>query len=65
MPAFGKNGMFNLNQSAPKKMWAIVKPDGTAVMSCNDREQLESHLKNLSEKLGCELTVVEKTAALI
>lgn len=61
MPAFGKEGMVNINQSAPKKNYKLVKPDGTVVMSCNCKEQLESHKQNLSQSLGCELQVVEET----
>ena len=65
MPAFGKNGIVNINQSTPKKTYHLVKPDGTVVMSCDMKEQLESHKANLSQKLNCELKLVEKTVQLI
>lgn len=59
MPAFGKNGMVNLNQATPTVSYQLVKPDGSVVMSCNCKEQLESHKENLSQKLGCELELRE------
>ena len=59
MPAFGKNGIYNLNNSSVKKMYKIVKSDGTVVMSCDCKEQLESHIQNLSQKLNCELKLIE------
>lgn len=65
MPAFGKDGIVNINQSTPKKTYQLVKPDGTVVMSCDFKEQLEGHKQNLSQKLNCELQLVEKTIQLI
>lgn len=59
MPAFGKDGMVNLNKQSVKENFKLVKPDGTVVMSCNCREQLEEHKKVLSQKLNCELNIVE------
>lgn len=65
MPAFGKNGIVNINQSTPRETWQLVKPDGTVVMSCDNELQLESHKANLSQKLNCELKMVKKTLQLI
>lgn len=65
MPAFGKNGMMNLDGKNSKTMWQLVKPDGTVVMSCECKGQLESHKDNLSQKLDCELMLVEKNLTLV
>lgn len=65
MPAFGKDGIVNINQSKPRETWQLVKPDGTVVMSCDNELQLESHKANLSQKLNCELQLVKKTLQLI
>ena len=65
MPAFGKNGIVNINQSEMRETWQLVKPDGTVVMSCDNELQLESHKQNLSQKLNCELKLVKKTIHLI
>ena len=60
MPAFGASGVFNLNAKQKKTTWQLVKPDGGVVMSCECKEQLEQHKTNLSQKLGVELSLVEK-----
>ena len=65
MPAFGKDGIVNLNQNKARETYQLVKPDGTVVMSCNDETQLEMHKQNLSQKLNCELKLVKKTLQLI
>lgn len=65
MPAFGKDGMVNLNETKTRKTYQLVKPDGSVVMSCDCKEQLESHKENLSQKLNCELNLVEKNLQLI
>jgi len=65
MPAFGPNGIVNINQSKTRETWQLVKPDGTVVMSCDNEMQLESHKANLSQKLNCELKMVKKTLNLI
>ena len=65
MPAFGKDGMVNLNQNKSRETYQLVKADGTVVMSCNDETQLEMHRQNLSQKLNCELKLVKKTLQLI
>lgn len=65
MPAFGKDGIVNINQSTPKKTYQLVKPDGTVVMSCDNKDQLEMHKANLSQKFNCELSLVEKKLQLI
>ena len=65
MPAFGKDGIVNLEPSTPKKTFQLVKPDGTVVMSCDNRDQLEMHKANLSQKMNCELQLVERKLQLI
>ena len=65
MPAFGKNGIVNLEGKGQKTMWQLVKPDGTVVMSCECKGQLESHKDNLSQKMNCELQIVEKSLSLL
>ena len=65
MPAFGKDGIVNLNETKSRKTYQLVKPDGSVVMSCDCKEQLESHKENLSQKLNCELNLVEKNLQLI
>ena len=61
MPAFGKNGIVNLNDKSVKETYQLVKPDGTVVMSCDNQVQLESHKQNLSQKLNCELQIKKVT----
>lgn len=61
MPAFGKDGIVNLNETKETETWQLIKPDGTVVMSCTNKVQLESHQKNLSQKLGVELKLEKKT----
>jgi len=65
MPAFGKDGIVNLNETKNRITYQLVKPDGSVVMSCDCKEQLESHKENLSQKLNCELNLVEKKLQLI
>ena len=65
MPAFGKNGIVNIEQSKTRRTFQLVKPDGTVVMSCDDKAQLEMHKDNLSQKMNCELNLVERNLQLI
>lgn len=65
MPAFGKDGIVNLNKPQVKETYQLVKPDGTVIMSCDNEIQLESHKQNLSQKLNCELKIIKKTLQLI
>ena len=65
MPAFGKNGIVNLNETKNRTTYQLVKPDGTVVMSCDCKEQLESHKQNLSQKLNTELSLKEVKIQLI
>lgn len=60
MPAFGKNGIVNINQSEPKTIWQLCKPDGTVVKSGTQTE-IESSKQSLSQQLNCELTVRTST----
>lgn len=65
MPAFGANGIVNLNKGQPRETWQLVKDDGTVVMSCDNKAQLEMHKQNLSQKLNCNLTLTKKELHLI
>jgi hypothetical protein len=60
MPAFGKNGIVNINQNEPQTVWQLVKPDGTVVKSGTQAE-IESSKQSLSQQLNCELTVKTST----
>lgn len=61
MPAFGKNGMVNLNQKESQTVWQLVKPDGTVVKSGLQKD-MESEKETLSKQLNCELVL--KTSAM-
>lgn len=60
MPAFGKNGIVNINQNEPQTVWQLVKPDGTVVMSGLQKD-VESAKENMSKQLNCQLTVRTST----
>ena len=60
MPAFGKNGIVNINQNEPKTVWQLVKPDGTVVKS-GLQQEIESAKESLSQQLNCELTIKTST----
>ena len=57
MPAFGKDGIKNLNQSVEKDVWEIVNPEGKVLMVCDTQAQAASHQQSLSQKCGKELTI--------
>ena len=66
MPAFGKNGMVNINQTSGKKTFMVVKPDGTVLASnLVSMEQAEAQKKLLAQSNGNDLKVVEKELKLI
>lgn len=60
MPAFGKNGIVNINQNEPQTIWQLVKPDGTVVMSGLQKD-VESKKESLSQQLNCQLTIRTST----
>ena len=60
MPAFGKNGIVNINQNEPQTVWQLVKPDGTVVMSGLQKD-VESAKESLSQQLNCQLTMRTST----
>ena len=60
MPAFGKNGIVNINQNEPQTVWQLVKPDGTVVMSGLQKD-VESAKESLSQQLDCQLTMRTST----
>lgn len=57
MPAFGKDGLKNLNQSVEKDVWEIVNSEGKVLMVCDTKEQADSHQLTLSRMSNKELTV--------
>lgn len=65
MPAFGKNGIVNINQSQSKDVYNIVKQDGSIVASSNDKGNAEQLKSSLEKQLNCDLTIQEKTLNLI
>ena len=60
MPAFGKNGIVNINQNQPQTVWQLCKPDGTVVMS-GLQHDVESAKQSMSKQLNCELTIRTST----
>lgn len=65
MPAFGKDGIVNVNQQNSMKTFILVKPDGQVVASNASREVLEERRKVLSQEMKCDLTIKEKELKLI
>lgn len=57
MPAFGKDGIHNLNQSVNKEVWKIKDSDGKVLMVCDNEGQAASHRASLSQKLGKECQI--------
>lgn len=60
MPAFGKNGIVNINQNESQTIWQLVKPDGTVVMSGLQKD-VESAKESMSKQLNCQLTMRTST----
>ncbi len=61
MPAFGKNGIVNINSNGSQTTWQLVKADGTVVKS-GTQQEVQSLKESLSKQLNCELTI--KTSSL-
>ena len=61
MPAFGNDGIHNLNQSVNKEVWKIKDPDGKVLMVCDNEGQASSHRTSLSQKLGKECQIVKES----
>lgn len=61
MPAFGKNGMINLNQKEPETTYMLCKPDGTVIMSSNNQANIDAAKENMSKQLNCELHIKTST----
>ena len=57
MPAFGQNGIVNINQSAERQVWRIKDPEGKVLMVCENEAQAEMHRQSLSQKLNKECSV--------
>ena len=60
MPAFGKDGIHNLNQSVEKPAWEVVTTEGKVLMICDKEEQANSHRLTLSQRMNKELFVRKK-----
>lgn len=58
MPAFGKNGIVNLNQSKTQTMWTARKPDGKVVLT-SSVEITEEQRQNLAKAHNAEITIVK------
>ena len=58
MPAFGKNGIVNLNQSKTQPVWTARKPDGQIVLT-SLVEITEEQKQNLAKAHDTEITVVK------
>ena len=65
MPAFGPNGIVNLNPTSPKITYTLVKDDGSIVTSSTDKTQIEAQKETLSKQLNSELHIVENETRLI
>lgn len=65
MPAFGKEGIVNINPVQSRKTYQLVKPDGQVVVASSDKKQIEDRKESLSQELKCELSLVEKDIHLI
>lgn len=57
MPAFGQDGIKNLNQSKEKDVWEIVNTEGKVLMICDCESQAISHKQSLFQKYGKEVTI--------
>lgn len=58
MPAFGKNGIVNINQSKKETVWTARKPDGTVILS-SVTEITEEQRQNLSKAHNAEISIVK------
>lgn len=61
MPAFGKNGIVNVESSAAKDIWTLKTSDGKILMSCDNEQQAMEHKVSLSQKMNKEITVEKKS----
>ena len=61
MPAFGKNGIVDVDGSKMMEVWNIVDSSGKIIMVCNDPNQANVHCLNLSQKSNRELKVEKGT----
>ena len=58
MPAFGKNGIVNLNQSKTQPVWTARTPDGRIVLT-SSVEITEEQRQNLAKAHNAEITIVK------
>ncbi len=59
MPAFGKNGIVNLNPSTEKIIWNLIDDKGNKIESCASQEQAEARKKVLSQQLNSTINIQE------
>ena len=57
MPAFGNNGIVNINSSTEKTVWNVVDSEGKVIMICNNENQAKAHCLTLSQKMNKKLSV--------
>ena len=56
MPAFGKDGIKDLNQSQDKTIWEVVDSNGNVLMMCDNEPQANS-LKEIMSKTNQGVTI--------
>lgn len=59
MPAFGKNGIVNLNPASEKKIWNLFDEKGNKIESCTSQEQAEARKIALSQQLNSTISIQE------
>ena len=59
MPAFGKNGIVNLNPTSSKTIWNLFDEKGNKIESCLTKEQAEARKTVLSQQLNSTINIQE------
>ena len=57
MPAFGKDGIVNLNQPQEKPVWEVIDSSGKVLAVCDSQNNAESQKVLLTQQTNQELTV--------
>lgn len=60
MPAFGKNGIVNLNQSKSVESWEVHDSSGQSFGTFRSEQQANAQKEILSKSVGGQLTVTKK-----
>ena len=61
MPAFGKDGIKNLNPSNNKTVWEIVNSSGKVYAVCDNESSANSQRQSLSQSVNEELKINMRT----